>query len=105
MQAKIEERTRNVIKNNWAIMKKWLDSHSDVLEYVAPSAAAICFIKQNTGIDSYDLVVRLMNEKSVLISPGEHFDMPGYLRIGFGTEPKHLEPALARISELLNKLA
>ncbi|MGY5872061.1 MAG: aminotransferase class I/II-fold pyridoxal phosphate-dependent enzyme [Candidatus Thorarchaeota archaeon] len=104
VQAKIEVRTREVVRNNWAIMKKWLDSHSDVLEYVPPSAAAICFIKQNTGIDSYDLVVRLMKEKSVLISPGEHFEVPGYLRIGFGTEPKYLEPALERISELLNEL-
>ncbi len=105
VQAKIEERTREVVQTNWAIMKKWLDSHSDVLEYVAPSAAAICFIKQKTGIDSLELVIRLMKEKSVLISPGEHFEVPGYLRIGFGTEPDHLEPALARISELLNELS
>jgi len=105
VQAKIEERTRKVVSDNWAIMKKWLDSHADVLEYVAPSAAAICFIKQNTGIDSLDLVIRLMKEKSVLISPGEHFEVPGYLRIGFGTEPDHLEPALARISELLDELS
>jgi aspartate/methionine/tyrosine aminotransferase len=104
VQAKIEKRTREVIRNNWAIMKKWLDSHSDVLEYVPPSAAAICFIKQNTGISSYDLVVRLMKEKSVLISPGEHFKVPGYLRIGFGTESEHLKSALARISEFLNEL-
>ncbi|MHA1862701.1 MAG: aminotransferase class I/II-fold pyridoxal phosphate-dependent enzyme [Candidatus Thorarchaeota archaeon] len=105
VQAKIEERTRKVVQDNWAIMKKWLDSHADVLEYVAPSAAAICFIKQNTGIDSLELVIRLMKEKSVLISPGEHFEVPGYLRIGFGTEPEHLEPALARISELLDELS
>jgi len=105
VQAKIEKRTREVIRNNWAIMKTWLDSHSDILEYVPPSAAAICFVKQNTGISSYDLVVRLMKEKSVLISPGEHFEVPGYLRIGFGTDPEHLRPALARISELLNELS
>ncbi len=105
VQAKIEERTRKVVQKNWSIMKKWLDSHADVLEYVAPSAAAICFVKQNTGIDSLELVIRLMKEKSVLISPGEHFEVPGYLRIGFGTEPDHLEPALARISELLTELS
>jgi aspartate/methionine/tyrosine aminotransferase len=104
VQAKIEARTRDVIQNNWRIMKKWLDSHSDVFEYVAPDAAAICFIKQKTGMSSYDFVVQLMKEKSVLISPGEHFEVPGYLRIGFGTEPKHLEPALARISELLDEI-
>ena len=105
VQAKIEERTRKVVKDNWAIMKKWLDSHADVLEYVAPSAASICFIKQNTGIDSLDLVNRLMKEKSVFICPGEHFEVPGYLRIGFGSEPEYLEPALARISELLDELS
>lgn len=104
VQAKIEARTRKVIQNNWAIMVKWIDSHSDVLECVPPEAAAICFVKQNTGLSSYDLVVRLMKEKSVLISPGEHFEVPGYVRIGFGTDPKHLKPALARISELLDKL-
>jgi aspartate/methionine/tyrosine aminotransferase len=101
VQSKIEERTREVVQNNWVIMKKWLDSHSDVFEYVPPSAAAICFIKQNTGLDSLDFVTRLMNEKSVLISPGEHFEVAGYLRIGFGTEPKYLKSALDRISEFL----
>ena len=104
MQAKIEARTRKVVQNNWGIMKNWLDSHSDIFEYVPPAAAAICFIKQKTGMSSYDFVVKLMKEKSVLISPGEHFEVPGYLRIGFGTEPKYLEPALARISELLDEL-
>jgi aspartate/methionine/tyrosine aminotransferase len=104
VQAKIEKRTKEVIHRNWAIMEKWIDSHSDILESVPPEAAAICFIKQNTGLSSYDLVIRLMKEKSVLISPGEHFEVPGYVRIGFGTEPKYLEPALERISELLNEI-
>ena len=104
MQAKIEKRTLEVVRRNWAIMEKWIDSHSDVLECVPPEAAAICFIKQNTGLPSYDLVIRLMKEKSVLISPGEHFEVPGYVRIGFGSESKHLEAALARISEFLNEI-
>ncbi len=104
VQAKIEKRTREVVRRNWAIMEKWIDSHSDILEAVPPEAAAICFIKQNTGLSSYDLVLRLMNEKSVLISPGEHFEVPGYVRIGFGSDPKHLEPALEKISELLKQV-
>ena len=45
-----------------------------------------------------------MKEKSVLMSPGEHFEVPGYVRIGFGSDPEHLEPALARISEFLKDL-
>lgn len=100
----IEERARDIIKQNWEILKPWLDSHGDLFEYVPPKAAAICFIKQNTGIDSLELVNRIMNEKSVLISPGEHFNMPGYLRIGFGSEPEYLKRSLSLISELLADL-
>ena len=100
----IEERARKIIRENWAIVKEWLDSHGDTFEYVPPKAAAICFIKQNTGVESLELVNRIMKEKSVLISPGEHFNMPGFLRIGFGSEPEYLRHSLSLISELLNDL-
>ncbi|MFW9835700.1 MAG: aminotransferase class I/II-fold pyridoxal phosphate-dependent enzyme, partial [Candidatus Thorarchaeota archaeon] len=101
VQAKIEKRTRKVVRENWAIMEKWIDSHSSLLSGVAPEAAAICFIKLRDDIDSLDFTMRLMKEKSVLISPGEHFEMPGFIRIGFGSEKEYLQPALERISELL----
>ncbi len=102
VQVKIEKRTRKVVRDNWAIMETWIASHSDLLSGIPPEAAAICFIKLKDGIDSLNFTVKLMEEKSVLISPGEHFEMPGYLRIGFGTEREYLEPALERIGELLD---
>ncbi|MFW9811576.1 MAG: aminotransferase class I/II-fold pyridoxal phosphate-dependent enzyme [Candidatus Thorarchaeota archaeon] len=100
----IEDRARKIIRENWEIVREWLDTHGSLFEYVPPKAAAICFIKQNTGLSSLELVHRLMKEKSVLISPGEHFDMPGHLRIGFGSEPEYLRHSLSLISELLNEL-
>lgn len=103
VQAKIETRTRKVVRENWAIMEKWISSHGDLLLGIAPEAAAICFIKLRDDIDSLDLTMRLMKEKSVLISPGDHFEMPGFIRIGFGSEKEYLESALDRISELLRE--
>ncbi|MFW9871449.1 MAG: aminotransferase class I/II-fold pyridoxal phosphate-dependent enzyme [Candidatus Thorarchaeota archaeon] len=103
-RSNIEERARKIIRRNWGILKNWLDSHGDLFDYVPPKAAAICFIKQKTGIESLELVHRLMKEKSVLISPGEHFDMPGHLRIGFGSEPEYLQHSLSLISEFLASL-
>ena len=100
----IEKRTKKVVRENWVVMKNWLDSHADVFDYVPPSAAAICFVRQKTGLSSRDFVARLMKEKSVLISPGEHFDVPGYLRIGFGSKREYLEEALSAISEFVHEL-
>jgi aspartate/methionine/tyrosine aminotransferase len=103
VQSKIEKRTREVVRENWAIMEKWIASHSDLLSGNPPEAAAICFIKMRNDIDSMDFTMRLMKEKSVLISPGDHFEMPGFIRIGFGSEKEYLEPALEKISELLKE--
>ncbi len=103
-RAKIEQRTRKLIRENWIITKKWLDSHSNLFEYVPPAASAICFIKQKTGISSLDLVMRLLKEKSVLIAPGEYFEVPGFIRIGFGADREYLERAFERVSELLDAL-
>jgi len=100
----IEGRARKIIRENWEIVQEWLDSHGSLFEYVPPKAAAICFIKQNTGLTSVELMKRIMDEKSVLIMPGEYFDMPGHLRIGFGSEPEYLRQSLSLISELLNDL-
>jgi aspartate/methionine/tyrosine aminotransferase len=104
IQARIEKRTRKVVAENWSIMKKWLDSHLNIFEYIPPAAAAICFIKQKTSMSSLDLTMRLLKEKSVLITPGEYFEMPGFIRLGFGSDKEHLKQALERITEFLDEL-
>jgi Aspartate/tyrosine/aromatic aminotransferase len=38
-------------------------------------------------------------EKSVLVVPGDHFGMDGYLRFGFGDVPDRLRGALDRVSQ------
>lgn len=102
IQAKIEKRTRQVIRENWVVMEKWIAKHSDLMTTIPPGASAICFIKLKDDINSLDFTIRLKKEKSVLISPGEYFEMPGYIRIGFGSEKEYLELALKKISELLD---
>ena len=39
-------------------------------------------------MNSTELVLRLRDERSVLVVPGDHFGMDGYLRVGFGNEPR-----------------
>ena len=44
-------------------------------------------MRYDHAINSTTLVNRLREEKSVLIVPGDHFGMDGYLRLGFGSHP------------------
>jgi aspartate/methionine/tyrosine aminotransferase len=95
-------RTRGIVSANYPIMRRWIEKRAPKLTHVAPEAGAIVFIRYHHAINSTVLVERLRSEQSVLIVPGDHFDMDGYLRIGFGTDPAHLIPALDRVGELLD---
>ncbi|MGQ4912347.1 MAG: aminotransferase class I/II-fold pyridoxal phosphate-dependent enzyme [Candidatus Thorarchaeota archaeon] len=103
-RAMIERRTRTIIRNNWQIMSTWLDRHGDVFDYVAPSAAAICFPRADLDMTTETFVQRLMKEKSVLVPPGEHFDMPGFIRFGYGSDPEYLKEGLSLVSEFLAEI-
>jgi aspartate/methionine/tyrosine aminotransferase len=97
-------RTRGILRTNYPILKKWIDRRNQQLFHVAPEAGAIAFVRYAHTINSTHLIERLRDEKGVLVVPGDHFEMDGYLRIGFGTDPTHLSGSLNQIGELLDTL-
>ncbi len=97
-------RTRGIVRSNYAIVRRWLEQRPDALSHVAPEAGAIVFVRYRHAINSTALVERLRDEQSVLVVPGDHFDMDGYLRLGFGSHPALLNGALERIGELLDTI-
>jgi hypothetical protein len=97
-------RTRGIIRANYPLLRSWLDKR-ERFSHVAPEAGAIAFVAYRHQINSSTLVERLRTDKSVLVVPGDHFGMDGYLRIGFGSHPELLAGALDRIAELMDPLA
>ena len=97
-------RTRGILNANLPIMKSWLDGHGGLFSYIPPEAGAIVYVRYHHAMNSTDLVTRLREQKSVLVVPGDHFSMDGYLRIGFGDEPNHLRQGLNRLGDLLIEL-
>jgi hypothetical protein len=105
VRARILQRTRRILTSNLPVMTGWLDTHGDRFAYAMPEAGAIVYVKYSDAINSVDLVDRLREEKSVLIVPGDHFGMDGYLRIGFGSEVRYLRDGLDRLADLLRGLS
>lgn len=108
MQAKrrdaILRRTRTIIGDNLPVLEKWLAKHADIFDYARPAAGAIATIKYRLPIASVTLFNRLRREQSVLITPGAHFGIGRYLRIGFGYDLEHTKKGLRRIDRLLREL-
>ena len=98
------DRTRTILRSNLPIIEGWLRDHAPMFSWLAPEAGAIVYVRYNYTINSTELVTRLRDEKSVLIVPGDHFGMDGYLRLGFGERPDYLKQGLERLHQLLSAL-
>ena len=98
------ERTRGILRANLPIVEGWLGDHAPMFSWLAPEAGAIIYVRYNYAINSTELVTRLRDEKSVLIVPGDHFGMDGYLRLGFGERPDYLKQGLERLHQMLSAL-
>lgn len=100
-RAALLARTRSILNENFPLIARWLDGHGDFFSYAAPDAGAIVYVRYHHPINSTELVTRLRKERSVLIVPGDHFGMDGYLRIGYGDRTEYLQTGLNRLHELL----
>jgi len=99
---KIRQRNRQIASKNLKVLTDWIERHSDVLRFIPPKINGVTFIGYNLNISSTDLVMKLLQDKSVLIAPGEFCGLDGYVRIGYGM--KNLMDGLSRISETLKEL-
>jgi aspartate/methionine/tyrosine aminotransferase len=104
-RARILERTRRILNTNFPVVSEWLDAHGALFSYTPPDAGAIVYVRYHHPINSTQLVDRLRDKESVLIVPGDHFGMDGYLRIGFGDETDYLREGLNRLDRVLTAIA
>ena len=94
------ERTRAILRTNLPLIDDWLRAAGG-FEWIAPEAGAIVYVRYSHAINSTALAHRVREEKSVLIVPGDHFGMDGYLRLGFGEPPAYNRTGLERLREVL----
>lgn len=103
-RAQLFERTRNILRRNLPLIEAWL-TEAGGFTWIKPEAGAIIYVRYAHPINSTTLVNKLREEKSVLIVPGDHFGMDGFLRLGFGEPPEYNKAGLDRLKELLHSIA
>jgi aspartate/methionine/tyrosine aminotransferase len=101
VRRRILERTRGILRANYAVLDTWVKKREASFRLVPPRAGAIAYLRYFWQVNSTEFVVRLRDEQGVLIVPGDHFGMDGYLRVGFGNEPEDLSAGLAGIDAFL----
>jgi aspartate/methionine/tyrosine aminotransferase len=101
---KILDRTRAIIRRNLPKLEAWIHSHDDIFSYIPPVAGAITYFKYKLPITSTRLFDKLREERSVLITPGDHFGGGRYIRCGFGYDVDYTLRGLARVDRTLAEL-
>jgi len=104
MRPKLLQRTRDYIRRGYKIFEEWMQSQGNLLSIVPPGAAAIAFPRYELEVNSTTFVERLIKEKSVLVAPGDHFNVDRHLRISFGLPAEYLRGGLERIHQLLTEM-
>ncbi len=100
-RANLLERTRAILRRNYPVVAAWLHSRPKTFSYIPPEAGAIIYVRYHNSVNSTALTTRLREDKGVLIVPGDHFGMDGFLRIGFGSDLEGLREGLSRLQDLL----
>ena len=67
------------------------------LEFRPPKAGALCLMQYHSPTPSYELCDRIRVNQSVLIVPGVHLGLEGFIRVWLGGKPEFLAEGLRRI--------
>jgi aspartate/methionine/tyrosine aminotransferase len=94
---RLYSRTRSILQHNLPIMRAWVDSFDGFLTFREPQAGALCLMQYHSQTPSYELAERVRIQQSVLIVPGVHLGLEGFLRLWLGGKPEFLTEGLRRI--------
>lgn len=98
------ERTRGILRANLPVVEEWAARQGEAFHLHRPRAGAIAYLRYRLPLSSDELVERLRADHEVLLVPGSHFEMEGYVRIGYGIPAEELRQALERVEELVTGL-
>jgi aspartate/methionine/tyrosine aminotransferase len=90
-------RTRAILQQNLPVMSDWAASLGGFLEFRPPKAGALCLMRYHSPTPSYELCERIRVNQSVLIVPGVHLGLEGFIRVWLGGKPEFLSEGLRRI--------
>jgi aspartate/methionine/tyrosine aminotransferase len=98
----ILNRNRSIIASNFAILRKFFATYSNLVSWHEPKGGCVGFAKFAPGIDGSNFFKELIEQEGVLLLPGHVFDYPdSYFRIGFGR--KYMQEALSCLEHFIQK--
>ena len=101
-RAEILAENREHAAENRAVVEAFLETAG--LDWSAPDCGVNALLRVPEGFAGGESFCRsLLAEESVVLAPGEAFDRPEWVRIGFGLPSAELDEGLTRLGEFLDR--
>ena len=100
---KVLERNRGIVRKNLAILDAWVKSEPRIF-YRRPQAGTTALVYYDYAPDSYTFCTRMYHETGAFVTPGDCFEQPKSMRIGYASDTGTLKDGLAAISAFLRTL-
>jgi aspartate/methionine/tyrosine aminotransferase len=100
---KILERNNRIIRENHQLLDSWINNEPNV-SWIAPTAGSVGFFKHHLETSAEKICLDLIKEKSTFLVPGDCFEHPDHIRIGYGNKKSTIREGLQRITDYLNSL-
>ena len=100
---RILERNRGIVRENLAVLDAWVQSEQRI-HYQKPRAGTTALVYYDYAPDSYTFCTRMYHETGAFVTPGDCFEQPKSMRIGYASAVQTLKDGLAAISAFLRIL-
>ena len=94
---------RQIVRENLAILDDWVKSEPRI-HYHKPQAGTTALVYYEYDLDSYSFCKRLLDETGAFVTPGDCFEEPKSMRIGYANDRQDLIDGLNAVSKLLQPL-
>jgi len=100
----ILSRNRHIVRENLSILDAWIQSEPH-LSYVKPQAGTTALVNYDFDMSSYDFCRRMFEEAGAFVTPGDCFEQPRSMRIGYACDREVLRQGLAAMSRYIASVA
>ena len=97
---KLLERSRKIVRENLKILDDWVGSEPHV-SYVKPKAGTTALVYYALDIPSYEFCEEMYKKTGAFVTPGDCFEVPHSMRIGYAYGKQDLIDGLKAISEYI----
>lgn len=100
---KLLARNVGIVTENLEILAQWVESQPHI-SWVRPQAGTTALLYYDFDIDSYTFCKRMYDETGAFVTPGDCFEEPHCMRIGYACDKQELIDGLAAMGDFIRSL-